>query len=134
MERMLGSDKSEWPELDKQFASAQINMPKESEGITARPMNRLERFASSLFPGGVSAMNYSNTIALNRQAMEQDNNLRDTLVHELTHSKHNKEPIDFIGKFKSLALPWDKRPEEIEANEAERTYSWKQARSDRRLK
>lgn len=132
MSRMLGSNGDEWPELQKQFASAQINMPRESRGITARPMNRLERFASGMLPGGITAMNYPGTIAINRQATEEDNNLRDTLVHELTH--RGQPPRGIGSRLMDLTKSWEKRDVEIEANEAERTYPWKQARSDRKLK
>lgn len=107
----------DWPGLESAWASRQVNQPRDTSGVNARAMYPWEKLT------GGSALNYPwGTIAVNRQFTEEDKNLEDTLVHELIHVKQRKQPLNIVNKFKSLMLPWDKRPEEIEAIAAERNY------------
>lgn len=135
MQRMMGQGVSsatadEWPELAKNWASAEINMPREASMTgDVRPMNRLEKFLT----GGATAKSYPwGTLAINREATTQDNNLRDTLAHELVHS--GQAPRGLTQILKDYFTPWDKIPNEQEAKENERTYKWKQYRADRKLR
>jgi len=133
MRRILGgpiseSTQNEWPELAKEWASAEVNMPKETSMVDrVGPMGPVEQKLT----GGATGRTNFGSMSINRDAVTLDNTLRDTLVHELTHAAQpHPGLIDYI---KNLATPWEKRPEEQEAIQAEQTYPWKKVQSDRQL-
>lgn len=119
-------------ELARHWASAQINMPKEA-GKTRRvqPMGSIMKH----LPGFKDAYGYaspSGVISINPNHTMEDNMIRDTLVHELTHMG---QPRRGIGQyFKDKVTPYDQIPVEKEALEAERSYPWKEKGRDIKLK
>lgn len=115
---MSESVEKEWPELAESWRRQEIGMPRETTLTNRiRPMNRLEKFLT----GNATALaNPWGTIAVNRENVTQDRNLDDTLVHELTHMGQKSRGL--IGFLKSKTTPWEQRPEEIEAMEAERNW------------
>jgi hypothetical protein len=110
------STQTEYPELAREWASAEMNMPQETT-MTNRvgPMGALGRFLSG---GAYAAANpILGSISLNRQAIEQDKqNLGDVLAHELTHM-HQKPSL--IAGFRKYYTPPENIPEEQEALAAE---------------
>lgn len=124
--RMLGgpiseSVQNEWPELAKAWADQELRMPRETTLTNRiRPMNRLEKFLSGN-QGQAVTYPLTRTIKVNRDVVTQDKNLEDVLVHELTHV--GQKPRGLFGMAKNLYTPWEKRPEEIEAMEAERKWN-----------
>lgn len=111
------STEQEWPELAKEWASAQINMPNETAMTDfVGPMGPVERFIT----GGASGRNNLGRISINRNVVTQDKNLKDVLQHELTHMGQKSRGL--MGYLKSIGTSWDKRPEEIEATQAESRF------------
>jgi hypothetical protein len=112
-------------ELARHWASAQVNMPKETSVAKVRPMGSME---SGLL-GKPYAMTYpNNTISINQDKVEEDDSIRDTLVHELTHV--GQKPRGLTQFLKDSITPWNKRPIEIEAINKEALYPWKEKGRD----
>lgn len=134
MRKMTGgpiseSTEKEWPELAKQWAAAEVNMPKETSMVDrVGPMGPVEQKLT----GGANARTNFGRISINRNNVTLDNSLRDTLVHELTHAAQPHRGL--IQYMKDMFTPWDKIPYEQEAIQAEQNYPWKEVRSDRKLK
>jgi len=136
MRKILGgpiseSTQKDWPELAKAWASAEVRMPKET-GIVSnvREMGPMSRNVGPLSDAyGVTGPTFKN-IAINRKLVTEDDMLRDTLAHELTHAG---QPITFKSLRENVMLPWDKRPQEIEAQATERNNPIGQAKGDRNL-
>ena len=107
---------TEWPELAKAWASREINMPYEtSRASSVGPMNWLERF---LFKDALATASPFGGISLNRPFIESIQggvDLNDILTHELTHVT---QPFDISRLWKGLSIPYYKRPEEVEAEQA----------------
>ena len=126
---MSESTQEEWPELAKQWASAEVNMPRETSKVNRiGPMGPVERKLT----GGATGRTKFGNMSINREAVTLDNTLRDTLVHELTHAGQPHRGL--VQYLKDIVTPWEKIPAEQEAIEAERTYPWKEVRADRKLK
>jgi hypothetical protein len=123
------STQEEWPELAKEWASAEVNMPRETSQVDrVGPMGSIERKLTKDATGRTNL----GRISINRQAVTEDDNLRDTLVHELTHA--GQKPRGLVEYMKSIMTPYEQRPEEQEAFEAEQNYPWKKVQRDRQLR
>ena len=137
MKRIFGSPiqestEKEWPELAKAWASAEVRMPKETAEVArVRPMDYVERHSPGL-KDSYGALKPNKQLVLHKDYVTQDNMLRDALVHELTHA--GQKPRGVIDSFKDAMLPWEKRPNEIEAMAAERNNPIRQAQADRKLR
>lgn len=117
---MSESVQQDWPELAKEWASAQVNMPRETSMVNrVGPMGPVEKWWTDLI-GGVSGRSNFRNISLNRKAVTEDKNLKETLQHELTHIGQPSRGLR--GYLRSLNTSWDKRPEEIEAGAAESKF------------
>ena len=134
MRRMMGSPVTEatekdWPELANEWASAEVNMPKETSMVNrVGPMGPVERFLT----GNATGRSNLGNISINRQNVTEDNNLRDTLVHELTHVGQPSRGL--VQYMKDIFTPYEERPVEKEALTAEQNYKWKKANRDRVLR
>jgi hypothetical protein len=81
---MSDSTAKEWPALSREVANAEINMPAESQA-TNRVMEMGPLF-KYFHPDVYGVAGPLNTIALNRQLIEKDNqDVGDVITHELTH-------------------------------------------------
>jgi hypothetical protein len=112
------SVQKEWPELAKEWASAEVNMPEETSKVSrVGPMGWVESHLPKI--GDASGRSNFGRISINRQAVTEDNNLKETLQHELTHV--GQKPKTLVEHLKSLfdRTPWEDRPEEKEAIAAE---------------
>ena len=119
----------DYPELAKEWASAQINMPREAAMV--KRIGTMGPFSRNVPPyknaSGVTGP--MGTIAINRKAVTEDKNLKEVLQHELTHVG---APSRSWGQFfkdklnpwavKDKLTPWAERPEEIEAVAAESKF------------
>lgn len=129
LQRLLGgvmskSTEEGWPELATAWAGREVNMPTEAAGtqrvIEMGPVSRM------LFKNAYGVTGPFNTIALNRQAIEQDKqNLDDILTHELTHVGQGQREGLLKKHLKSIATTassdYLNRPLEQEAFEAEQS-------------
>lgn len=123
MPQKNASPSGKWTKLEEAWAGRQVNQPKETKGVNVRPTNKLENFWLNNVAGGVSAVNYPwGTIAVNRKVVEEDNNLEDTLTHELTHRNQGFRPKTRIS---DLFKSWENRILEKEAIESESKYKYK---------
>ena len=110
------SVQTEWPELAKEWASAEVNMPEETAKVSrVSSMGPIER----LWTGATGRTAFGN-VSVNRPAVEEDKNLRGVLQHELTHV--GQKPRGLIGYLKSMGTSWENRPEEQEAMAAESKF------------
>lgn len=116
-------------ELARHWVAAQINMPNETSKARVRSMGARE----SAILGNPFAMTYpNNTIAVNLDKADEDNPIRGTLVHELTHV--GQKPRGLVQFMKDRFTPWHKRPNEIEAVNKEATYPWREKGKDIQLR
>jgi hypothetical protein len=136
MRKILGSPISksteqDWPELAKAWASAEVYMPELTKNVSnvgaMGPVSRNVRPLSQAY--GVTGPLFKN-ISLNRKLVTEDDMLRDSLIHELTHANQTQT----LGSLRdNVMLPWDKRPQELEAMASERNNPISQAKGDRNL-
>lgn len=136
MRKILGSPISksteqDWPELAKAWASAEVYMPEKTNIVSnVKAMGPLSRNVGPLSGAyGVTGPGLKN-IAINKKLVTDDDMLRDTLVHELTHAN---QPTTFKSMRENIFMPWDKRPQELEAMASERNNPISQAKGDRNL-
>jgi hypothetical protein len=125
LKRILGGDMSEsvyddYPELAKEWASAQINMPREAAMVNrVGPMGLISRNTPP-YKDASGVTGPMGTIAINRKAVTEDKNLKEVLQHELTHA--GAKPRGITGFMESKVYPWAERPEEKEAIAAESKF------------
>lgn len=116
---MLGvSNNEEWPELERQWAGRELEMPEETMATRkVRQMNLLERFMQ---PQAVGITWPWGTIALNRELINPDE-LGDTLVHELTHIGQRRKSglVKHLKEIMMASPEYLARPYEQEALAAE---------------
>lgn len=113
--------------LEKDWMSAQVNMPKQASKAKVRPMGPWESKFLSLTQGGEepSAMVYpNNTIAVS----PTNTDIRGTLGHELTHV--GQKSRGFSEFMKDRFKPHDKRRIEIEASNYEGMLPWREKGRD----
>jgi hypothetical protein len=104
------SVQNDWPELAKEWASAEVNMPEQTAMTDfIGPMGPVENMITK----GASGRTALGRISLNRKAVTEDNNLKEVLQHELVHM--GQKPQSVSGFLNSRVYPWAKRPEEQEA-------------------
>ena len=113
IKRMLGDPMSEstqkdYPELARAWASAQVRMPKETSNVNRVSANITNDSILGRYTPIIGEVD------VNKQANEQDGSLRNTLVHEITHAN---QPSSFKSFAQRLTRPWNKRDEEIEAED-----------------
>lgn len=87
---MAESTKQDWPELNTEWASREVDMPNETSATSrVMPMGSLFK---KMNPDAYAVTGPLGTIALNRELIEKDKqNLGDVLTHELTHVKQGKK-------------------------------------------
>lgn len=86
---MSGRTAQNWPELERAWASRQINMPNET-AATSRVTNMGPLFRT-MNPDAYAVTGPMGNIALNRGLIEKDGqNIDDVLTHELTHVGQGK--------------------------------------------
>lgn len=75
----------QWPELEKQWAGRQIEMPNEEGKVTSLgTMNMFDKFR---YPDTFGVTGPFGGIKLNRELIEKENaDVGDILVHEMTHA------------------------------------------------
>lgn len=105
---MSESTQKDYPELARAWASAQIRMPKETKNVNRVSANITNDAILGRYTGILGEVD------INKQANEQNDSLRNTLVHEITHANR---PSSFKSFAQRFTQPWDKRDEEIEAED-----------------
>lgn len=120
-----GPSENKVSELARHWAAAQINMPRETSMANVSEMDPVNK----LVLGNPYAMTFpNNDIAINMSRVDKDNPIRNTLVHELTHV--GQKPRGLVQFMKDRFTPWNKRPQEIEAINAEAMYPWQEKGRD----
>lgn len=96
LRKLLGVDAlsnklgDEWPELQKQWAGRQVEMPKEADQVNK--IGKMGIFSKWRNPDAYAVTGPFGTINLNRDLIEKDKqDLGDVLVHELTHVGQGKQ-------------------------------------------
>ena len=136
---IFGEPLESWPEMASAVASRQIHEPERMKGVNVDLVSPMERMLYNLMGNSVyGAYNpITGKLKVDRKNIEKDKMTNDSsfiqtlLEHELTHAdqkrKHGRMG-SYMKTVKSMAQPYEQRPLEREALDAEGT-TWRKYRT-----
>jgi hypothetical protein len=117
---VAGND-DRWPELENALPVLAARYPQATAKTKLRPMGFLDKLLGGY--NNVATTDLDGTIAYNKAAAMRDKlNPDQLLAHELQHVNQNMKRTllqNILERVKQSRLPWESRPDEVDAMAAE---------------